>query len=74
MDETQILLDDSSQPETTVLPHELDPMTDSSPKYSGLFQSVFQDGSIQYNDQIGKPEDFPLTEAELAELKNALSS
>lgn len=33
--------------------------------YSGLFQGIFPDGSIQYDDQVGLPEDFPLTQAEL---------
>lgn len=47
---------------------------EESPKFSGLFQSILPDGMIQYNDQIGPPEDFPLTEAELAELQRCLDS
>lgn len=40
------------------------------PKFSGKLQSIFPDGTIQYDDQIGPPEQFPLTEAELAEVVN----
>jgi hypothetical protein len=37
--------------------------------FSGLFQGIFPDGTIQYDDQVGSPEDFPLTEAELNEYR-----
>jgi hypothetical protein len=40
------------------------------PKFSGLLQNIFFDGTIQYDGMIGQPEDFPLTEAELAEVSN----
>jgi len=40
------------------------------PKFSGLLQSIFADGTIQYGDQIGPPESFPLTEAEWNEVRN----
>lgn len=38
------------------------------PKFSGLLQSIFPDGTIEYDGQIGAPEDFPLTESEIAEV------
>jgi hypothetical protein len=38
------------------------------PKFSGLLGNIFSDGTIEYDGQIGAPEDFPLTEAELAEV------
>lgn len=37
--------------------------------FSGLFQGIFPDGTIQYDDQIGLPEDFPLTDAEINEIE-----
>jgi hypothetical protein len=40
------------------------------PKFSGKLQSIFSDGTIQYDDQIGLPSEFPLTEAELQEVNN----
>lgn len=40
------------------------------PKFSGLLQNIFFDGTIEYDGMIGQPEDFPLTEAELAEVMN----
>jgi hypothetical protein len=40
------------------------------PKFSGLLQNIFFDGTIEYDGMIGQPEDFPLTEAELAEVSN----
>jgi hypothetical protein len=40
------------------------------PKFSGKLQSIFPDGTIQYDDQIGPPESFPLTEAEWVEVRN----
>jgi len=40
------------------------------PKFSGKLQNIYSDGTIQYDDQVGKPEDFPLTEAELAEIRS----
>lgn len=41
-----------------------------APKFSGKLQSIFSDGTIQYDDQIGVPENFPLTEAEWLEVRN----
>lgn len=41
------------------------------PKFSGKLQLIFEDGMIQYDDRIGMPEEFPLTEAELNEVRNA---
>jgi hypothetical protein len=38
------------------------------PKYSGLLQNIFPDGTIEYDGTIGTPDQFPLTEAELAEV------
>jgi hypothetical protein len=40
------------------------------PKFSGLLHSIYPDGTIGYGDEVGLPEDFPLTEAELAEVSN----
>jgi len=45
-------------------------MEEEQPKFSGLLQSIFPDGTIQYDGQIGQPEDFPLTEAELWEVEH----
>ena len=39
-------------------------MTEETPRFSGLLQNIFPDGTIQYDGQIGQPEDFPLTDAE----------
>jgi hypothetical protein len=36
-------------------------------KFSGLMTNIFADGTIEYDGEIGEPDDFPLTEAELAE-------
>jgi len=41
---------------------------EEQPRYSGLLQNIFPDGTIEYDGQIGLPEDFPLTEAELHEV------
>jgi hypothetical protein len=38
------------------------------PRFSGLLQGINPDGTIQYDNQVGPPEDFPLTEAELYEV------
>jgi hypothetical protein len=38
------------------------------PKFSGLMSNIFPDGTIEYDGEIGVPEDFPLTDAELAEV------
>jgi len=38
------------------------------PHFSGLLQFIYLNGTVQYNDQIGPPEDFPLTEAELLQI------
>jgi hypothetical protein len=42
-----------------------------APKFSGLLQNIFPDGTIQYDNRIGSAEDFPLTSAELAEVLSA---
>jgi hypothetical protein len=44
--------------------------TDELPKFSGLLQNIFPDGTIEYDGVIGQPMDFPLTEAEQAEVLN----
>lgn len=49
-------------------------MTEEAPKFSGLFTNIYPDGTIEYDGQIGPPEDFPLTEAELAEIANQLGN
>ena len=33
-------------------------------------QNIFPDGTIEYDGQIGEPDDFPLTDAERAEVEN----
>ena len=43
---------------------------DEQPKFSGLLQNIFPDGTIEYGGQIGMPEDFPLTQAELLEVEH----
>ena len=40
------------------------------PKFSGKLENIFADGTIQYDGQIGLPSEFPLTEAEIAEVSN----
>ena len=40
------------------------------PKFSGKLENIFEDGTVQYDGVIGKPEDFPLTECELNEVMN----
>jgi hypothetical protein len=52
------------------LPLEPEEPTPEPPKFSGLLRNIFPDGTIEYDGQIGAPEDFPLTEAELAEVGN----
>ena len=42
------------------------------PKFSRLLINIFPDGTVEYDEEIGAPEDFPLTEAELAEVNSAL--
>jgi hypothetical protein len=39
-------------------------------RFSGKLENIFEDGTIQYDGVIGKPEDFPLTECELDEVMN----
>ena len=51
----------------TILDQELAP---ESPRFSGLLSNIFPDGTIEYDGEIGLPEDFPLTDAELAEVSN----
>ena len=51
----------------TILDQELAP---ESPRFSGLLSNIFPDGTIEYDGEIGLPEDFPLTAAELAEVSN----
>jgi hypothetical protein len=41
------------------------------PKFSRLLVNIFPDGTVEYDGEIGPPEDFPLTEAELAEVDSA---
>jgi hypothetical protein len=43
---------------------------DEEPRYSGLLETIFPDGTIAYDGQVGPPENFPLTEAELAEVQH----
>jgi hypothetical protein len=42
------------------------------PKFSHLLINIFPDGTVEYDGEIGPPEDFPLTEAELTEVNSAL--
>lgn len=44
-----------------------------SPRFSGKLNSIFpEDGTIDYDGQIGTPDQFPLTPLELAEVQSAL--
>lgn len=43
---------------------------DELPKFSGLLQNIFPDGTIEYDGAIGQPKDFPLTPAEQLEVLN----
>ena len=54
----------------TDLPLDIEETTDQAPKFSRLLHSIYHDGTIGYGDEIGLPENFPLTEAELAEVFN----
>ena len=54
----------------TDLPLDTEETTVKPPRFSGLLHSIYPDGTIGYGDEIGLPEDFPLTEAELAEVSN----
>lgn len=42
------------------------------PKFSRLLINIFPNGTVEYDGENGAPEDFPLTEAELAEVDSAL--
>jgi hypothetical protein len=44
------------------------------PKFSHLLINIFPNGTVEYDGEIGAPEDFPLTEAELAEVDSALAT
>lgn len=44
------------------------------PKFSRLLINIFPDGTVEYDGEIGVPENFPLTEAELAEVDSALAT
>ena len=57
------------QLEEETLP-EMEEPTPEPPKFSGLLQNIFPDGTIEYDGQIGLPDDFPLTDAERAEVEN----
>lgn len=48
-------------------PLEIEEPTPEPLKFSGLMTNVFPDGTIEYDGEIGAPEDFPLTEAEFIE-------
>ena len=58
----------------TTLEQELETLeqepTPEPPKFSGLLSNIFPDGTVEYDGQIGPPEDFPLTDAEWAEVSN----
>jgi hypothetical protein len=43
------------------------------PKFSRLLINISPDGTVEYDGEIGLPEEFPLTEAELAEVESALA-
>jgi hypothetical protein len=40
------------------------------PKFSGKLENIFEDGTVQYDGVVGKPEEVPLTESELNEVMN----
>jgi hypothetical protein len=44
------------------------------PKFSRLLINIFPDGTVEYEGETGPPEDFPLTEAERAEVDSALAT
>ena len=46
----------------------------ATPRVSGKLTLIFPDGQVKYDGQIGDPADFPLTEAELAEVQGALGA
>lgn len=50
------------------MPEEATTPPADAPAISGKLQSLFADGTIQYDGQIGPPAQFPLTPAELAEV------
>jgi len=54
----------------TDLPLDIEEPAVEAPKFSGLLHSIYPNGTIGYGDEIGLPDDFPLTEAELAEVSN----
>ena len=54
----------------TNLPLDTEETAVEAPKFSGLLHSIYSDGTIGYGDEIGLPDDFPLTDAELAEVSN----
>ena len=59
----QAIEDDEPGPETEeVAPEPI--------KFSGLLTNIFPDGTVEYDGQIGAPEDFPLTGAELSEVQS----
>lgn len=49
-------------------------LVEASPRYSGKLQLIFDDGTIQYDDNRGLPSEFPLTEAEALEVSNTLTA
>lgn len=65
LDQEPEMVQDLIEDQLFEVPEEPEP---EPPKFSGLLNNIFSDGTIEYNGQIGAPEDFPLTEAELAEV------
>jgi hypothetical protein len=59
----------STEQDSGIFPLGLEPSVEP-PKFSGLLQNLFPDGTIEYGGQVGLPGDFPLTEAEVAEVLN----
>jgi hypothetical protein len=43
-------------------------------KFSRLLVNIFPDGTVEYDGEIGPPEDFSLTEAERVEVDSALAT
>jgi len=63
------ILDQEPEVQEQQIP-EIEEPAPEPPKFSGLLSNIFLDGTIEYDGQIGAPEDFPLTDAELAEVLN----
>ena len=55
---------------TETLSAETIPEPAEAPRSYSLMTNIFPDGTVEYDGEIGLPEDFPLTDAELAQVLN----